>query len=349
MANNNNNNNNTQDNNENKDKPRRRNFVFDHYKNQVHQTYHEVKSFTKTEEGQDTPLNKGVRCFMSARDILRCSQEEEMDDELDQLISQFQVVDVNNQDYTPTQVIVQPDTLFDHFCGLDEKSASETWPNKMITIYSPSASPCNTIFGGIPHTLTDLAKTTTLLWQLRSPSLFLKRRNNNNQDQSDDMDDDKKRSPSLVQLYKQTAFFIPNVLSNAIWDQEVDQPDVLPSSSNICIMGSVESALRHWEENEDIYVSPAKFERLMRDKIRIPFMMALRQNCNRQTLDMPVFRHLIIDDIGIRYSHNNQEIIAFEKCLRETIEEFQGCFDTVEVFTNHKQHEKYLRLAFSEN
>lgn len=179
----------------------------------------------------------------------------------------------------------------------------------MMALYAPHPSPCATIFGGIPHELTDLALRSTLIWQLKSPALRL----------SD--------TDQLCELFATTAFYLPNVEVRA-GDFSDDYEEYDESKSlNVTIMSDVESVLSHWEAQgrQDI-----KMSNLIYLKLATPLFMALRQNQNRKKLGLNPIRTLVYGDMALRSSEKGVNSL-FAQRLQTLVKQFNGCFDKIIV------------------
>jgi len=295
---------------------RKINPVYEWLKAQVLQTNKELRDEWKQSESQADlqARNRGVKCYMKPMKQIFESLEA-----LQNAILQFR------SSTAPIEVNLWNST------GVEAAYYLPTNPDcALLALYSPDSAPLRTIFNGIPCELTDFAVRSTLIWQLRAPSLYLP-----------DVEPRKH-----CELYANTAFFIPNVqLRKTGWEcthgrilhgiderDECDRYTILePSdrmSTNVVLMSDVECVLHFLEERDG--GEPIKVSKLIHNKIMTPFYMALRQNQNRLKLNLPPIRHIVFSDMGLRV-HEPGINTLFVQRLQSALKMFQGCFDSVTI------------------
>jgi len=281
--------------------------VYKFLRDHVHITANELRQEWSQDGAVKDKLasrNKGVRCFMKLGDIFPDDGKK-----LQDAIHNFQVPE------SVTQVHFSDLTAVETACELCLEE------NHLVALYAPSSTPVKTIYGGLPCELTDLAIRSTFLRQLKSPSLHLS------------------ESDKLCELYVKTSFYVPQVeVRKAGYTQDfadLEQSD--RKDLNVVLMSQVESVLNHLEENSDQEV---KLSKLIYFRLLVPFMMALRQNQNRQKLNesrkdsgAPILnpiRHIVIGDMGLRCKESGVNTLYAQR-LKSIIEQFDGCFDSVTI------------------
>jgi hypothetical protein len=260
-----------------------------------------VQPHTQVHDGPHMTLharNRGVRCFMN-------KPVEEDSADLQKLINEF--AKPNVQTKLELSELRAVDAVFED---------DDLQYNTMTVMYSRTSAPLDLVYGGIPSDLVSLVIQSTLLRQLKSNSMYL----------SDSNDPCK--------LFVHTSFYIPNVQvrraplrENFAELEESERFDL-----NLCMMSSVDSVMTYQEEEKG-NVNP-NAHNLIRQKLLVPFMMALVQNRNRVNLGLPPMRNLVLGDMGLRVATLGQTSL-FVKHLRALMEQFEGCFDRVVVCGHH--------------
>lgn len=271
--------------------------VYHALKARVSETAKELRSdFDSAGELKDalSARNKGVRCFMKKTDLF--ADDEALAAAIDECAVPDSFIKV----------------LVSETSGVEALSFESEPENSAVVLYSPNSAPCSVIYGGLPSELTDLAIRSTLLWQLKAPALHLA------------------ESSNLCQLFAETSFYLPNVqVRKSGYDDnfkpyaEADKFNV-----NVIMMSDLESVLTYLTAQKG--AKDIKLPNLITIKLRVPFMMALRQNMNRKRLGLAPIRNLIIGDIGMRSREKGVNSLFCQR-LESVIREFEGCFDTVTV------------------
>jgi hypothetical protein len=301
------------------DKPRKVNPVYKALRAQAHAVAAELRA--EWDEGKEAKTklgnrNKGVRCFMKKQDIVDDGKD------MEALLAEMRVPETDCSLEISSMSAV--DTV------LSDPDLSE---DTMAVMYSPSSSPCDLIYGGIPSEVSDLASRSTLIWQLKAPALHLS------------------ESEDLCELFAMTSFYLPNVeVRKAPVDEDyVDLDEKDRTTLNLTMMSSVEAVVSHMEANgrhDDIRLS-----KLIYWKLLIPFCMALRQNQNRKKLGLSPIRNIVVGDMGLR-THEKGVNTLFSQQLYNVVKYFDGCFDRVIVCSNPStlQHVAvYFKVQTEEN
>ena len=235
--------------------------------------------------------NRGVRFYKTRQDLLT-DKVHEQELEVSDLIAEFKNGD------KPIK-----------FCGSPHSAVEEAidlgGQDCMVVLYSPSASPLGVIYGGIPSTLTDLAIRSTLIWSLRSPSMYL-------------------QDGNTVELHAGTSFYLPSVevrrdsfLYN--FDEYVDGQVY---DLSVMMMASVGCLIKYYGEQK------ADLSNIINYRLSLPFLMALRQNQNRKKLNLSRIRHIVIDDLDLNGSEFGVNTLVARQ-LQHLLKQFAGCFDSV--------------------
>lgn len=276
---------------------RKINPVYSHFRQKVKEVDDQLHSEWKSGGDARKNLaerNKGVRCCMNRQNILSVQ-------ELALAKDDFSVPSVR------TALRLSSQTAVEEFLSMDFRN----YDTSMVVMYVPDKSPCATIYGGIPHELTDLVLRSTLLWQLKSNALHLS------------------ETSKACELYATTSFYLPNVQVRAedFSSEHRPWPDNDFVNMNLTMMSDVESVLKHWEQTKRPNI---KINNLIQLKLTIPLMMALRQNQNRTKLGLSPIRRVIFGDLTLRSSEKGVNSL-FSQRLKDVLEEFNGCFDEIVV------------------
>jgi len=281
-----------------KQAPKKVNPVYQALRTRVFQTANELRKEWDTEGETKVNLsarNKGVRCFMKKSDIFGDNGKD------------LAAAIAEQRTDTRTQILVSRDSAVDTLALSDTLIPATS----ALALYSPSPAPCDVIYGGLPSEITDLAIRSTLLWQIKAPSLHLS------------------ESDQLCKLYAMTSFFLPNVqVRKENYESaykayaESDRFD-----TNVIVMSDLESVVNYLTEqgSEDIKTSNLIYLKLM-----IPFMLAVRQNQNRKNLGLPPIRDLVIGDVNIKSSERGMNTLFCQR-LQSIVQQFDGVFNSVTV------------------
>ena len=240
--------------------------------------------------------NRGVRCFMTRQDIVS-------DEGIEALIAKYRRPGVTTQLHTSTDTGVQS--------ALDD--LDELYAETVVALYAPQSSPLGTVYGGIPHELTDLALRSTLIWQLNAPAMHLS------------------QSDQLCQLHATTSFYVPSVEVRR-WGYEDDFEAYDEGDSknlNVVLMADVPCILEYWEE---IGRPEVNISNLINNKLITPMLMTLRQNENREKLKdpLPPIRHVVIGDMGLNFAEHGISTLLAQR-LQSLLKQFDSCFDSVTI------------------
>jgi len=284
---------------------RRANPVYQFYKTKAHEIRQEIRAEWDAGGESRTNLadrNKGVRCYMKRQDIF--DQEA-----LREAINEFSVPTVTTAVKVSDLSGVETLLSMGHELDPDPDQTFVNLDTVMLALYAPQPSPCATIFGGIPHEVTDLALRSTLIWQLKSPALRL----------SD--------TEKLCELFATTAFYLPNMEVRREGFEEGYVKWMIPESINVTLMSDVESVLSHWEQagRQDV-----KMSNLIYLKLATPLFMALRQNQNRKKLGLAPIRKVVFGDLALRSSEKGVNSLLAQR-LTTLVQQFNGCFDEIIV------------------
>ena len=279
--------------------------VYQALRTRVFETSNELRQDWNTEGESKAKLsarNRGTRCYMKKSDIFA-------DDGHDLAAA----VAAQRQEGVHTEINISHDSAIDTLIFSDVLDLVPS--NTALAVYSPSSSPCDVIYSGAPGELTDLAIRSTLLWQIKAPALHLS------------------ESEKLCKLYAMTSFFLPNVGVRKGSYEENYEP-LRPEEqfdTNVILMSDLESVVNYLTEQgtDDI-----KTSNLIYLKLLIPFLMVVRQNQNRQKLNLPPIRDLVIGDLNIKSSERGINTLFCQRLL-SIVKQFDGVINTVTVCGSH--------------
>lgn len=243
--------------------------------------------------------NQGVRCFMKWQDLLGSSSSTQA--------SEFYRPGVPCEVYVSTDLCVN--VVQDHELPPKTTMMALYVPNTARSGEAPLANPLGLIYGGLPSELTELAICSTLLWHLKAPALMLS------------------ETRELCQLHATTSFYLPSVEVRR--DSFMTDYEVLsqPFKTSLMLTADVNCVLDFWahEHRESV-----KTSHLIRNKLLMPFHMALRQNVNRQKLGLPLIRNLVLGDMNIPHREPGINSL-FARLVKEVMHQYDGFFDHVVV------------------